>query len=207
MTLMRSGIKFRLWSPRFKNKPDVGPPGLLRLVAALSIFSIIGVLVYAIAISITGIRSGPDPQSAAYVAVLHFLIPLGIAYTVGGNYPLSRLLIAVYVVTLSIATLAGIGFLGELQIDSSRKTIGTVAVLASTILWLFQSPKMRLYYALISGKPVPTDLVDRVDELTENTWLSPRATAAIDWFADNLETVVLLGFIAVTIFALISLSL
>lgn len=170
----------------------------------MSIISIIGVLVYAIATSITGTRTNPDAQAAAYVAVLHFLIPLSIAYTISGNHPLSRPLIAVYIVILSVATLAGFGFLGELEIDDSRKTIGTAAVLAATFAWLFRSPKMRFYYALISTKPIPADLRDRAAELAGRTWLSPKKSATIEWVAEHLENVVLLGFIAVVIYALFS---
>ena len=198
---MRPGIKVRLWTPRFKNKPDVEPPGLLRLVAVLSIFSIIGVLVYAIAISITGMSTGPDVQSAAYVAVLHFLLPLSIAYTIGGNHPLSRILIAIYVVVLGAATLLGLGFLGELRIGDSIKAVGSVAFLSAVLIWLFQNPKMRYYYALVSNESIPPDLEARASELAGRNWLKPKTKAILEWFADHLETVVLLGFIAVAIYA------
>ncbi len=201
---MRPGIKVRLWTPRFKNKPDIEPPGLLRLVAVLSIFSIIGVLIYAVAISITGIHTGPDAQSAAYVAVLHFLLPLSIAYTIGGNHPLSRTLIAIYVVVLGAATLFGVGFLGELRIGESIKVIGSVAFLSTVLIWLFRDPRMRYYYALVSNQPIPPDLEARAPELAGRNWLKPKTKAVIEWFADYLETVVLLGFIAGVIYAFIS---
>jgi hypothetical protein len=195
-----------MWTPGYKNKPDVEPPGLLRFVAVLSIFSIIGVLVYAIAISITDIRSGPDAKSAAYVAVLHFLLPLGVTYTIFGNHPLSRSLIAIYVVVLSAATLTGTGFLGGLQVAYSIKAIGSFVIASSVLAWLFRGPKMRFYYALIGGKPIPDDLRARADELAGRAWLSPSKSAIVERIADNLETLVLLGFIAVTIYALFSMN-
>ncbi len=201
---MRSGIKVRLWTPRFKNKPDVEPPGLLRLVAVLSIFSIIGVLVYAIAISITGIRTGPDAQSAAYVAVLHFLLPLSIAYTIGGNHPLSRILIAFYVVVLGTATLLGVGFLGELHFGDSIKAVASFASISAVLIWLFRNPRMRYYYALVSNDSIPPDLEARASELAGRNWLKPKTKAILEWFADHLETVVLLGFVAVVIYAFVN---
>ena len=207
MGLIRLGIKVRLWSPRFKNEPNVHPPGLLRLVSVLSVFSIIGVLVYSIAVSITGIQSGPEPQIAAYVAILHFILPLSIAYTVSGNYPSSRILIALYCVVLYGATLNGIGFLGEIQAEQSIKAMISTAALAIIATWLFRSPKMRFYYTVISGKPTPSDLEGRETELIGHAWISPKKTAAIEWFADNLETVVLLGFVVVAIYALFSMSI
>ena len=52
MSHMRPGMKIRFWTPRVKNRPDVDPPGLLKLVAALAILSVVAVLVYAVGLSL-----------------------------------------------------------------------------------------------------------------------------------------------------------
>ena len=204
MTLMRSGVKVRLWSPRFKNQPHIHPPGLLRVVSVLSIFSIIGVLCYSVAIATTAPGSGPEPVDAAYIAVLHFALPLAIAYTISGNYRSSRILIAIYVATQYVATILGVGFLGQLGAAMSIRFIVATVIVFLLGNWLFFSPKMRFYYAKISGQPVPLDLAGREEELAGHAWLSPQKSATLEWFADNLETAVLLGFVAVVIYAFIS---
>lgn len=204
MTQMRPGIKVRLWTPRFKNQPDIQPPGLLRLVSVLSIFSVIGVLFYAIAITTTGSLPEPDPVGATYVAVLHFVLPLMVTYTISGNYSSSRILITIYVAVLYGAILLGIGYLGRLETEPAVKEIVTTAAVAVIAAWLYRSPKMRFYYAIVSGKPVPSDLVGREEELAGRAWLSPKRRATLEKVADNLETLVLFGFIAVVVYALIS---
>jgi hypothetical protein len=62
------------------------PPGLLRLVSALSIVAVAGVTVYAVFRTLGSIGIGDvDKASAPYVSILDFLLPLGIAYTVFAN--------------------------------------------------------------------------------------------------------------------------
>lgn len=202
---MRPGTRIRFWSPKFKSKPSVEPPGLLRLLSGLSIVSVVGVLIYAVALSLDGIWSTTGgSESAAYIAVLHFMLPLCVAYTVSTNSWLSRPLIAVYSIVLCGATLFGKGFLGGLLIDSTVKAITATSVLALVMAWLFGSPRMRIYYALLSGKPIPPALESRAYELAAKSSLDPRTQRAADWVADHLETVVMLGFIVVVLYAWVS---
>ena len=202
MSHMRPGTKVKMWVHRFTNRPDVEPPGLLKFVAAISIFSVIGMLVYAVAHSVGDTASSqPIGISAAYVALLHFILPLVTFYTVSSNSPLSRLVITIYIVTLCSATIAGKGLLGELQVDETYRTSIAVAILVVVLGWLLGSPKMRYYYAAISNKEIPKDLAARDAELQGGSWLSFRARIAIDWFLDHMETLVLLGFIALAFYA------
>ena len=203
---MRPGTKIRMWSPRVKNRPDVEAPGLLRAASAISIFSVIGMLVYAVAQSITTVNIEPDGVRAAYVALLHFVLPFVAFYTITTNSPLSRTVIVTYVVILSSATIAGKGFLGELPYDPIYKALIAAAVLVVILIWLYGSPKMRFYYAAVSDKPIPSDLIAREVELQHVTRLSPRARATIDWFLDHLQTIVLLGFIVTAVYAFVSTS-
>lgn len=200
---MRPGSKIRFWSPRFTNKPSVEPPGLLRLVSALAITSIVGTLLYAVMVTVSGVGSGPGIESkdAMYVAILHFALPLCVAYTVSSNHPSSRLLIALYVVILCGATVIGEGFLGNLGTDETLRSAASVASLLVVLWWLYGTPKMRYYYALVSDRPVPEDLRSRASELAGRNWIKPKTRAAIDWVADRAETVLILGFIVALIYA------
>lgn len=202
MGLLRPGTKVRFWTPGYKNRPDVSPPGLLRLVSACSVLSVVGVLLYAIAMTLTSLSFiQVDPIEAAYVATLHFVLPLCIFYAVSTNSVLSRPLIGVYFATLYVATVAGIGFLGHLPIDETTTIACATLGLVCIAWWLLRSARMRLYYALIGDRPVPQDLAGRVDELKYRYALSPAAKARIDWVIDHMENLVILGFIVAVLIA------
>ena len=88
MPHMRPGTIIKFWSPRFENRPDVEPPALLKLVGALSIFSVVGVLVYAVARQLAvGGSAGVVGVEAMYVALLHFVMPFGVFYAINMNSP------------------------------------------------------------------------------------------------------------------------
>ncbi|MEM7312336.1 MAG: hypothetical protein AAF497_04210 [Planctomycetota bacterium] len=148
--------------------------------------------------------SAPDPEVALYIAVLHFLLPISVAYTIMMNHRISRLLISIYVTVLFVATLLGKGLLGSIPLAADIRAILATALFGVIIAWLYRAPKMRYYYALLSGEPVSDDLLERSEELAGHHWLSSKTKSVIEWFADHLETAVLLGFVVVAIYAFIS---
>ena len=168
--------------------------------------SIAGSLVYAALTAVVGAATFNelDADKAMYIAALHFILPLGVVYTVSTNSPPSRVLIGTYFLILSAATLLGKGVLGEWPIDPNIKGGATLFCLAAIMFWLLRSPKMRYYYALIAGHPIPEDLVTRSNELEGRNWITPRARMTIEWLADRLETFVIVGFIAVVVYAYMS---
>jgi len=204
MTHMRPGQRIRFWSPKFLNQPDVAAPGLLRLLAGIGMFSVAGVPMYAVALAVTG--STIDSAEAIYVAVVHFVLPLGLFYAVNANSPLSRPIVTLYFLTLGVATYPGKGFLGHLAADHVVTQAATIVTLPVILLWLYATPKMRVYYALIRGRDVPFELEERRDELTTTDWLGPRGKAILTRVLDNLETIVLVGFILATFAAVGSMN-
>jgi len=210
MSLMRPGVKIKLWKFGAKNKSHVHPPGLLRLVAALSILSTVGVLVYSVFQATTWIGyTGMAAEKAAYIAMLHFVLPFCVFYAVSTNRVstnsiLSRFLIAAYSLVLYVATISGKGFLGELSADSETGLVIASAAILLILVWLFRSPKMRLYYVLIAGKPVPEDLKYRASELVGGNRLSAKNRARVEWIIDNVETAIIFGFIIVVFIAFLS---
>ena len=200
---MRPGAKVKLWSPKFTNCPDAEPPALLKLAGALSLFSVVGALIYAIAMALAGSGSSePTGVVTIYVAVLHFVLPVCVFYTINTNSPLSRFAIGFYIVVLGLATIAGRGFLGNLPVPETTRVVASVAVMAMIIYWLFGSPKMRFYYATIANRSVPDDLLVRAGELRGGISLSTKARTVLEWIVDRMETAVLLAFIAVVLYAL-----
>lgn len=203
---MRPGTKIPHGMPSFKSKPSVEPPGLLRAISALSIISIVGVLCYSVVLAVSDITSSDiGIENSIYIAVLHFMLPFGVAYTVTTNNRLSRYIIAVYCVILYSATMAGKGLLGSLSVEFSVKAVLSTFVLILMGVWLFGSPKMRYYYALISDRPIPPELESRAVELAGRNWLGPRASAAVEWITDHLETLVLISVTLVAVFSCVSL--
>lgn len=202
MDHMRPGVKVRLWTGGFTSHASIDPPWLLKLVAVLAILSMVGTLVYMVAIMLSsGSGDGLANEAAIYIAVLHFLLPITVLYTVTTNAPISRFLILVYFITLYVATVLGKGFLGGLDVDESLRLIVASFMLFAIVLWLFAGPKMRFYYAMISGKPIPEDLESRAATFMDDSKLNPKTRAAIDWVADHVETIALLAMIAVTVYA------
>ena len=199
------GTKIKLWTGGYTNAPAVDPPWLLKIVAVFAFLSVIGALIYVVLESIRGPGSaGLSTEMAIYVVSLHFIVPITVFYSVTTNSGASRLLILGYVITLCVSTISNKGFLGGLEIDTSIRNVVATAVLLSVVGWLFFSPKMRVYYALIAGKEVPEDLESRAASFVEASKLNPRVRATLDWFADRLETAVLLGLTVLAVYAFVS---
>ena len=203
---MRPGTKVRLWSPKFSHRPDVEPPAMLRFVAALSVFSVVGVLVYSIAVALAVGGGGIAPLQALYVAVLHFVLPVGVFYTVNVNSSLSRPIISVYAVVLSTMTSTGHGVLGKIDADPPTRIAICAAVCIAVLSWLYGSPRMRFYYASLTGKGIPDDLVGREKDLVGGVRLPARLRRFLEWFVDHGETLVLVGFILLAVYAVLSMS-
>jgi hypothetical protein len=73
------------------------------------------------------------------------------------------------------------------------------------ILWLFVSPKMRFYYAVISGKSIPPDLEARAAVFMDESKLNPKVRTVLDWVADHIESLALLGFSVLAVYACVSM--
>lgn len=205
MGTKRPGVKIPFGSPDFKNKPDVEPPGFLRIIAAFSVFSIIGTTVYSVFVTTTGLgQSDLDSEKAIYVAVLHFLLPISVVIAISTNSHLSRFLISAYFLVLGCATFMGRGYLGTVPLDDGLRATLSIVVVGLILVWLFGSSKSRYYYSLIAGKDLPKDLVGRDSELAGKHWLSAGTKSLVNWTADHLETFVLLGFVVVVIYAFMS---
>ncbi len=201
---MRPGVKIPFWSHRFKHKPDVDAPALLRLVAALSMISIVGTLLYAVFEALSPGSSLGAEGGMLYVALLHFALPFVVLYTISTNSWLSRPFIALYNLILYGATVTGHGVLGSIDIDETLRFSVASGFLLAVLLWLYASPTMRVYYAVISGKPIPEGLEDRQHKLVAGSSLSPKWRGRVEWFLENMETLILVGFIVACILAFLS---
>ena len=205
MILLRPGVKIKMWTGGYTNQPSIDAPWLLKLVAALAIFSIVGALIYVVAVSIGGPGSPSlSIEEAIYISILHFIMPILVMYTVTTNSHLSRFLILGYVVTLSLSTIGGKGILGSFDVDPTLRAGISIFGALTVALWLFGSPKMRFYYAAISGRPIPRDLESRVASFVDESKLNPKIRVVFDWIADHLETIVLIGFSILAVYAYVS---
>ncbi len=172
---MRPGVKIPFWSHRFKHRSDVDAPPLLRLVGALSLLSVVGTLVYAVfeALSATGFSHGVE-RGMLYIALLHFALPFVVLYTISTNSWLSRPLIALYNLILYGATISGYGVLGAIEMNETLRLVFASGFLLLVFCWLYVSPVMRLYYATLSGRPIPESLEKYEHKLVAGSSLSPK---------------------------------
>ncbi|MDH5621594.1 MAG: hypothetical protein OEY74_05885 [Gammaproteobacteria bacterium] len=201
---MWRNTKVKLWTGGFTHEPSVDPPWLLKALSVLAMLSVVGTLVFTVALG-TGLGSVPSLEDGIYIAVLHFILPLGVTYTITTNSPISRLLILGYFLGLYVSVVQGKGFLGNLDLDAELKAVASTAFFAAVVLWLFVAPKMRFYFALISGKSMSGDLESQAAKFMDESKLNPKVRVFIDWIVDYIETVVLVGVIVVVVFAYINM--
>ena len=194
---MRPGVKIPFWSHRFKHEGDVDAPALLRLVAVLSMISVVGTLIYGVvqALSATGSSFVGAEREMLYVALLHFVLPFVVLYTISTNSWLSRPFIALYNLILYGATITGHGVLGSIDVSETLRFAIASALLLAVLLWLYASPTMRVYYAVIGGKPIPEGLEHKQERLVAGGSLSQKWRWRMEWLLEHMETLVMVGFI------------
>lgn len=195
---MKPAGKLKLWTGGYVNRPGVEPPVALRVVLFCLLLLSLFTLVYgAIAAMGFGEQSGTVLNNAGLVA-LFFLLPFVIAYLISTNHPLSRPLLVVFLLGVNIVLM-----LPALSGDKSMGRPINLAVLVLSIgllYWLYATPRARVYYALIRGRPVPDDLAHLVDQL-----VSPTATEKLArrvWaFFDPLSPIFLIVFALLIVYA------
>ena len=203
MGLWRPATRIRFWTPKFRHRSYVQAPGFLKLISAFAVFSIVGTILYYIAAALGDVASSTsiEPREALYVAGLHFLLPFVIALAITTNSGLSRPLIVVYFLVLSVATAVGEGTLGALPIGGALRVAVSVLVFVAISVYLYRGSKMRAYYALLRGNEVPKGTGTDAVELVENPWPGRRGRALLGWLSDHLETIVIVGLIITVILA------
>lgn len=201
MGLRRPGTIIRFWTPKVRNQAHVSPPALLKIISILCIFSIMGTIVYSLYLSLDGLvfNAEMDPSDALSIAVLHFLVPFAVAVSISTNSPLSRPLITLYFLIASLAALMGRGYFAAISINPPLHASLTLALGIVVVGHLHASRKMRAYYALLRGDEVPAGTGDAAIDLIENPWPGERTRALLNWVAEHLETVVIIGLIVAVV--------
>ena len=146
--------RLRLWWGQPVNAPFVTPPASLRFMLILCVLSVTGTLIYSVA---TTLAMSTIP-SATYLAIalVYFILPVLIAHAIAVNRWHSRPLIVVY--SLAIAWQAARWL--EALPDAERQLgyVWTGIFLLVVFSWLYGSMKLRVYYALITGRELPKGL-------------------------------------------------
>lgn len=165
---MRPSGKIPLWTGGYINQPGVTPPVFLRVIALTLLLTSIGTMI----VGVFGIMGhfGGNIDSAIYltgVTFLFFVAPFVIAYSIITNHPTTRLLLVGFMAATTYYFFdSDIWNPGRLQFVFFLAAVG---FFLATFIWLFLSPRARLYFALIQGKTVPDDLAHLVDELVKPT--------------------------------------
>ena len=156
--MIRAGGKFKLRVSPEVSSPWVPTPAGLIVVLVLCTISMVTVLVY-------GVAAQLDPQGIirlnAFQTILFVtfgaVCPLLIVHAIATNRPSSRSLIALNVV--GAATLLGsVWQLPERPFSESIIYLsGILAFVGLAVWWLFRSPRMRTYYAILNGHASSSD--------------------------------------------------
>lgn len=156
--------KIKLWVGQPVNAPFVTPPISLRLALIVCVISVTGTLVYAVAVQL---RMGYETAHAAmiFVAVLYFVLPVLIAHSIAVNRWFSRPLLLIYAFAVAFQVVSHA--LGQpwTREEKAGVLFLTGIVCAGIFWWLYWTVKMRVYYAMISGRELPTGLDRPVDEI------------------------------------------
>lgn len=159
--------KLKLWIGQPVNAPFATPPIGLRTILIVCVLSVVAALILGV---LRQLAPGGTPTDSAFdliiIAGFYFVLPIVVSVTVVTNRILSR--------PLSLAFLGFLAFKAAQFVDtlpySPQNRAYIVAAIGLAWLWMlwwmYRSARMRLYYCLISGQPVPNDLSERVDELT-----------------------------------------
>lgn len=185
---MKPAGKLKLWTGGYVNKPGVTPPVFLRAVICVLLLSLLSTLLY----GVFGIMDHfeADGGSVGYMAavtLLFFLSPFSIVYAISTNHPASRALLVAYCGALIYFILDS-----HYSISSAIEkpyAVVMVSLILGTVLWLYLSPRARVYYALIQDKPIPEDLTQIADKLlrpTATEKLAQRIWALIEPLAPYL---------------------
>ncbi|MDJ0941034.1 MAG: hypothetical protein QNJ00_14835 [Woeseiaceae bacterium] len=193
----------RLWTGQPVNAPFVTPPVSLRIFLVLCILSIAGTLFYGV---ITQLEMGGriDPVRDVVVALVYFVLPVLVAHSIAVNRWISRPLIVLYVAALAWRALGWLTMLPDGQRNAGYLIVGlSVVVLLS---WLFLATKMRVYYALISGKAPPDHLERPIDEILAPSHAEVWFTRIAKAIAPYVERgIIVLVFVSIVL-AVISMN-
>ncbi len=156
--------KLRLWVGQPVNAPFVTPPISLRGFLIVCILSVTGTLFYAVATQLRVGTSTPDVKEI-FVSLLYFVLPVLIAHSIAVNRAISRPLIVIYTSAIAYQIFRWLERTPE-SFQYRTESLFSVGIVVLMILWwLFGNMKMRVYYALISGRDLPDDIPLPADEI------------------------------------------
>lgn len=160
---MRPADKLKLWTGGYINRPDISPPLFLRIIMVLCMLSLIGTLVYAVFSILGNVDDfGGSIAGMMLLVVICFVFPLAILYAISTNSPVSRWLLVAYFGATSVA----ISNSSIVEPKGGSVVIGFVAFSIGSLMWLFASPRARVYFALVKHAPVPDELSHLVEKFT-----------------------------------------
>lgn len=196
---MRGAGKIKFWTGGYINRPGVTPPLFLRLI-------MIGLLLLSMAtvfFGVFGVMGHFDvhedlPVRMIITAVLFFLLPILVVYALVTNHPSSRPVLILFLAAVS-AFIAHDHFAGPAAIPDMA-IIAVFVAFATIAVWLYASPRCRVYFALIRGEDIPDDLQHLAGHL-----IAPTATerfARRTWdILEPLSPVVLIALAILFVYA------
>lgn len=158
--------KLRLWAGQPVNAPFVTPPLSLRVALVMCILSVTGTLIYGVAVQLRT-STNVAVVELVYVTVLHFLLPLLIAWSIAVNRQFSRPLLAIYTLLVTFEAFFWIRAQSWPQQNQTYAWLGLATAVLLVFVWLYATLRMRIYYALISGRALPDGLPRSAEEILQ----------------------------------------
>ena len=162
---MKPAGKIPMWTGGAINRPGVTPPVPLRVFLYVMLLTAFATFLYGV-FGVMGHLEYAFQSNTQMIlrAALFFVVPFVIAYAITTNHPQSRAGIVAWFAC--VGWVSANGFEGVARI-AERPWFGALLLaFSAATLWLFVSPRARVYYALIRNQPVPDDLAPLIDELT-----------------------------------------
>ncbi len=194
----RPAGKIPFWSGQPVNAPLVTAPLFLRVFHIIAVLNVVLVLFAGVFSQLGNVYIEPSVRFLA-PAILGFLVlPILISKAIATNWPVSRPLIALYLALMVYHATFPIDRIAATDDEKNLLFALALVVAGSLLWWLYRNAKVRLYYALVSGKQVPEDLADSVDSLLQPGTVENVLSRVGRYLAPVLEwllvVIVLVGF-------------
>ncbi|MEO0576304.1 MAG: hypothetical protein AAF004_12635 [Pseudomonadota bacterium] len=184
--------------------PGLNTPLSLRLLLIACLITLVALLMFAVARQLQD--GAPHFRWLdALAAVAYGAGPVIVATLIAANSAWSRLAIVSTAAAITVHACGSINISSPIEQGVPPASLLCIALFGGVIYWLYRSRKLRIYYAIIAAKPIPTDLADRADVLLSpgaiERWVSRFSSSAVAWL-EWVLVVLIFGFVYVSFFAL-----
>ncbi len=162
-------------------------PLSIRLFVLVCATSVAGVLVQAVKTQLSYIQDQSFLE-LALDGLGFFCLPILIAVTISNESVHSRKLIACFSAFLAYKIFIWLSVTGNLF----SAALPGIIIIAGSLWWLFNSKKIRIYYALLANKPLPNHLENNIETIMSPSSLEKKIIKRKTGTSPHLDSLVML---------------